>query len=295
MSFSNLVRAFQPLRLSVLRTSAPASQYLSRPTIFQRSIASTSPKFLEQQPEQPPQPPQQEQQEQQSEHQPEQEQKEQQEQPPIRTRKASKSVKTKVPPSLRQYPYKLKKGTVVSAGRMERTVRVEHLNIEWDAHLRKYYPKKVYIKVSDPRESLREGDVIEFSSGAPKGRRVNHVVERIIAPFGQPLEDRPAVMTREERDAERATKRQAKWQRRETKRREAAGGDKKLQKQTQKHSPSREHIGRIQKLIHQRRKSKVPALTPKKAAPAAEAAEAAQDAKDVPAAKTAPAAKANLN
>ena len=61
--------------------------------------------------------------------------------------------------------------------------------------------------VSDPRNSLREGDVIEFSSGARKSRRVRHVVERIVAPFGVSIEKRPAVMSREEREEERARKR----------------------------------------------------------------------------------------
>lgn len=54
--------------------------------------------------------------------------------------------------------------------------------------------------VSDPRNSLREGDVIEFSSGWRKSKNVRHVVERIVAPFGDPVDKRPPVMTRAERE-----------------------------------------------------------------------------------------------
>lgn len=60
--------------------------------------------------------------------------------------------------------------------------------------------------VSDPRNSLREGDVVEFSSGWRASKRVRHVVERIVAPFGAAVEQRPAVMSREERVAERERK-----------------------------------------------------------------------------------------
>lgn len=39
---------------------------------------------------------------------------------------------------------------------------------------------------------------------------MHHVVKQIIAPFGEPIEARPAVMTEEERVAERRAKREAK-------------------------------------------------------------------------------------
>ncbi|KAF7155157.1 hypothetical protein CNMCM5623_006584 [Aspergillus felis] len=148
---------------------------------------------------------------------------------------------TIAPPSLRKYPYSLKTGTVVSVGRMDRTVRVSHRHTTWDPHLRKSYPKTTHYLVADPRNSLREGDVIEFSSGFPKSRNVRHVVERIVAPFGSAIEDRPPVMTREERDAVRAEKRAAKWQRREAGRSE--GGEVQGVK---------EHVGRIRALIYER-------------------------------------------
>ncbi|KAF7715802.1 Uncharacterized protein PECH_005970 [Penicillium ucsense] len=122
------------------------------------------------------------------------------------------------PTLLRNYASKTKSGTVVSVGRMDRTVTVVYRSNEWDKHVRKYYRKDVKILVSDPQNSLRKGDVIEFSSGAPKSHRVHHVVERIITPFAVPIEDRPAVMTKEEREQERARRWAAKYVRRESRR-----------------------------------------------------------------------------
>lgn len=126
--------------------------------------------------------------------------------------------KLQPPAELRKYAYALKAGTVVSVGRMEGTVTVLHRHNAWDKHIRKFYPQETRFLVSDPRNSLREGDVIEFSSGAPKSRHVSHVVERIITPFATSIQDRPAVMTREERQAEREQSWAAKYLRRESQR-----------------------------------------------------------------------------
>lgn len=62
----------------------------------------------------------------------------------------------------------------------------------------------------DPRSSLRAGDIIEISSGWRVSKSVRHVVSRIIAPFGEPIEARPAVMTEVERLEERRKKKEAK-------------------------------------------------------------------------------------
>ncbi|KAJ5659845.1 Nucleic acid-binding OB-fold [Penicillium longicatenatum] len=122
------------------------------------------------------------------------------------------------PALLRNYAYRLKTGTVESVGRMDRTVRVTHRHSTWDKHIGKFYPKETRYLVSDPLNSLREGDVIEFSSGAPKSRHVHHVVERIITPFAVPLEERPAVMSREQREQERERRWAQKYLRRESRR-----------------------------------------------------------------------------
>lgn len=101
---------------------------------------------------------------------------------------------------------------------MDRTVRVCHKHTEWDGYIHKTYPKKTHFLVSDPRNSLREGDIIEFSSGTPKSRRVHHVVERIITPFGSAVEGRPPVMTAQEREMEREKSWAEKYLRRESRR-----------------------------------------------------------------------------
>ncbi|PYH94713.1 nucleic acid-binding protein [Aspergillus ellipticus CBS 707.79] len=217
MRSNTLLRALQPLRSSLIRSTtttsaaAPSLSPISAP--FYRSIATTSPRLNEQQQEQ-------------------QQQEEQQSQPqPTRAE----------PPSLRKYPYTSKIGTVTTVGRMDRTVRVSHRHNVWDSYIGKNYPKETTFLVSDPQDSLREGDVIEFSSGYPKGRTVHHVVDRIIAPFGSPIEDRPPVLTREERDARREAKRAAKWERRQARRSE--NGEE---------GPAQEHVGRIRRLVLER-------------------------------------------
>ncbi|OOG00488.1 hypothetical protein ASPCADRAFT_202350 [Aspergillus carbonarius ITEM 5010] len=216
---TNIFQAMQPLRSSLIRSTTPSA---TTPSLYQRSISTTVSRLNESHPQQ-----------------------QQQE-----DTQSSTSATTIVPPSLRNYPYKTKNGTVVSVGRMDRTVRVSHRHTTWDKHIQKSYPKITTYLVSDPRNSLREGDIIEFSNGYPKSRNVHHVVERIIAPFGSSIEDRPSVMTREERDAERAAKRAAKWQRREARRLENGGEETE---------GVREHVGRIQRLVSERTGGKVEA------------------------------------
>lgn len=126
--------------------------------------------------------------------------------------------KLQPPAELRKYAYAVKAGTVVSVGRMQGTVTVLHRHNAWDKRIRKFYPQETRFLVADPQNSLREGDVIEFSSGAPKSRHVSHIVERIITPFATPIQDRPAVLSREERQAQREQGWAAKYLRRESRR-----------------------------------------------------------------------------
>lgn len=55
----------------------------------------------------------------------------------------------------------------------------------------------------DARNSLRTGDIVEISPGWRVSKDVRHVVNKIVAPFGEPIEKRAPIMTREEREAER--------------------------------------------------------------------------------------------
>ncbi|KFY10898.1 hypothetical protein V492_04785 [Pseudogymnoascus sp. VKM F-4246] len=135
---------------------------------------------------------------------------------------------------------------VLTAGLMEKTVKVRVGGQKWNKHVRKVrYPlhtaclelllsgyallkeplrqrmpmlivtlqyfnyPKTYL-VHDPRSSLRAGDIIEISPGWRVSKHVRHVVSRIIAPFGEPIEARPSVMTEVERLEERRLKREAK-------------------------------------------------------------------------------------
>lgn len=154
-------------------------------------------------------------------------------------------------PSIRQYPYTLKRGTVTSVGLMSKTVRVAYQHREWDRKIRKYYPKTTTYLVHDPRNSLREGDVIEFSSGAPRAPSVRHVVERIVAPFGSAVEERPAVPTRAEREEEMVAKRMVKLMR-QASRKAAEEGESDVGKVMRRVVESKEHVGRIRGLVIER-------------------------------------------
>lgn len=138
--------------------------------------------------------------------------------PPSSNTAKPRLQKLQPPAELRKYAYAVKAGTVVSVGRMQGTVTVLHRHNAWDKHIRKFYPQETRFLVADPQNSLREGDVIEFSSGAPKSRHVSHVVERIVTPFATPIQDRPAVLSREERQAQREQSWAAKYLRRESRR-----------------------------------------------------------------------------
>ncbi|EON67917.1 hypothetical protein W97_07414 [Coniosporium apollinis CBS 100218] len=98
-------------------------------------------------------------------------------------------------------------GVVVSAGKMQKTVKVRIAAQEWNKHIRKHLPAPYTVLVSDPSSSVREGDIIALASGWRASKTVRHVVTSIIAPFGPPLSARPALPTEAERMAARTAKR----------------------------------------------------------------------------------------
>ncbi|PSS09242.1 hypothetical protein M430DRAFT_77556, partial [Amorphotheca resinae ATCC 22711] len=102
---------------------------------------------------------------------------------------------------------------VVSAGLMQKTVKVRVGDQKWNNHIRKYFNRKAHLLVHDPRESLRVGDIVAITPGWRASKHVHHVVSSIIAPFGEPIEARPPVPTEEERVAEREARRLAKAER----------------------------------------------------------------------------------
>ncbi|KAI1135422.1 nucleic acid-binding protein [Hypoxylon sp. FL0543] len=113
-------------------------------------------------------------------------------------------------------------GIVVSAGRMDKTVKVKLGGLRWEPRVQKYFKEPRFKLVHDPRNSVRQGDVVAITPTWRVSQHVRHVVKHIIAPYGEPIEQRPAVPTLEERLAEVAAKRAAKDERRAARREEQA-------------------------------------------------------------------------
>ena len=53
--------------------------------------------------------------------------------------------------------------------------------------------------MSDPNSSLRTGDVVKIARERRLSRHIQHVVTEIVAPWGPSIEERPPVMSEEER------------------------------------------------------------------------------------------------
>lgn len=90
-------------------------------------------------------------------------------------------------------------GIVVSAGKMDKTVKVRIPKQRWNRKIQKYFDAPISHLVHDPNNSCREGDVVSIRSGWRTAKRVRHVVTGIVAPMGLPISQRPHVPTEEER------------------------------------------------------------------------------------------------
>jgi|TARA_R110002003_G_scaffold63_15_gene5894 small subunit ribosomal protein S17 len=104
---------------------------------------------------------------------------------------AAKAVK----PLLPQCFHSQKVGVVVSAGKMTGAVKVRVAEQEWNKKFRKHFPAPKNYLVRDPNSSLVPGDVVRITSGHRTSKAIHHVVTSIIAPFGEPVENRPPVLT----------------------------------------------------------------------------------------------------
>ncbi|KAJ2983556.1 hypothetical protein NQ176_g597 [Zarea fungicola] len=104
-------------------------------------------------------------------------------------------------------------GVVVSAGLMQKTVKVRVAGQKWNKVVNKFYADPKHYLVHDPNSSLRTGDVVAIAPGWPTSRHKRHVVKHIVAPFGEPMENRPAVPSLEELIAERESKKEVKDER----------------------------------------------------------------------------------
>ncbi|KAK5124546.1 hypothetical protein LTR85_001763 [Meristemomyces frigidus] len=114
-------------------------------------------------------------------------------------------------------------GVVVSAGKMDKTVKVRVAGQKWEKKIGKYFPDPTNYLVHDPNNSLVPGDVISLHR-LRVSTAVHHVVGNIVTPFGTPIDQRPHIPTPDERLAAYKGERFAKLKRR-TLRRKAAMGD----------------------------------------------------------------------
>ncbi|KAI2464506.1 nucleic acid-binding protein [Annulohypoxylon bovei var. microspora] len=105
-------------------------------------------------------------------------------------------------------------GVVVSAGLMDKTVKVKLGGFRWEPRVQKYFKEPRFKLVHDPRNSLRQGDIVAITPSWRVSQHVRHVIKHIVAPFGDPIDERPPIPTVEERLAEVAAKRAAKDERR---------------------------------------------------------------------------------
>ncbi|KAH8904575.1 nucleic acid-binding protein [Coniochaeta sp. PMI_546] len=105
-------------------------------------------------------------------------------------------------------------GVVVTAGLMQRTVKVRVGGQAWNGKLKKFFDDPKTFLVHDPNDSLRTGDVVAITPGYRRSKQKRHVVKHIIAPCGTPIEARPPVPTEEERWAADAARKAAKDERR---------------------------------------------------------------------------------
>ncbi|KAH7029375.1 uncharacterized protein B0I36DRAFT_291008 [Microdochium trichocladiopsis] len=116
-------------------------------------------------------------------------------------------------------------GIVVSAGLMDKTVKVKLGGQRWEKRVNKHFKQPRYALVHDPRNSVRQGDIISIQSSWRESQHVKHVVKHILAPYGEAIDARPPVPTLEELIEEKVVKRAAKNERRALRREEQARAD----------------------------------------------------------------------
>ncbi|KAH7197746.1 uncharacterized protein B0J16DRAFT_409334 [Fusarium flagelliforme] len=146
-------------------------------------------------------------------------------------------------------------GVVVSAGLMEKTVKVRVGGQKWNKIVNKWFADPKHYLVHDPNSSLRTGDVVSIVPGWPTSQHKRHVIKEIIAAHGVPAHKRPPVPTMEERIAEYEAKKAAKDERRAARRQEE---ENKRQEEKRLENESRE-ARRLAWEAQQKRKSETSA------------------------------------
>ncbi|KAK4228141.1 hypothetical protein QBC38DRAFT_362640 [Podospora fimiseda] len=122
----------------------------------------------------------------------------------------SAATATKTYPTFREIH-----GVVISAGLIDKTVRVKVGGQRWNKFIKKHFNAPKTHLVHDPLNSLRLGDVVSITPGFRTSKDKRHVVKHIIAPgSGTPITARPPIPTWEELHAEKEAKRAKKLERR---------------------------------------------------------------------------------
>lgn len=170
------------------------------------------------------------------------------------TKAATKA--TTAAPLVQQYITSQKVGVVVSAGKMSRAVKVRVAGQEWNKLFRKHFPAHKHYTVSDPNNSLVEGDVVRITSGHRTSSTIRHVVTAIVAPFGEPVENRPRVLSAEELDKLRVQERLLKDVRAAERGREASVQRLKQAKKQRVQIPSLEEAMEKMRLHQEMEKSR---------------------------------------
>ncbi|KAF6219403.1 hypothetical protein HO133_005229 [Letharia lupina] len=96
-------------------------------------------------------------------------------------------------------PPKVLCGVVVSAGKMMKAVKVRTAKQTYNKFLKKHFRSNNSYLVSDPNSSLRAGDVVKIAAERRISRHIKHVVTEIVAPWGPSIDERPPVLSEEER------------------------------------------------------------------------------------------------
>ncbi|KAL8695361.1 MAG: hypothetical protein Q9218_000120 [Villophora microphyllina] len=106
-------------------------------------------------------------------------------------------------------------GTVISAGLMQKAVKVRTTRQVYNAFLQKFHTRQKTHHVSDPNSSLRTGDVVRIAPAkwSSPSNSIKHVVTEIVAPWGEPMEERPPIPSLGELAKERRAKNKARMAR----------------------------------------------------------------------------------
>lgn len=111
------------------------------------------------------------------------------------TPESSKSNNMSTTTGARQAPKASKNivGIVVSAGKMNKTVKVRVTDTVFNKRVQKLFATHKDHLVHDPSSSARLGDVVTIQSGFRVSTQVHHLLRSIVSPMGEGIEERPTI------------------------------------------------------------------------------------------------------